>query len=236
MKSSRNLAMLVSLALTGLTSASAVAQDHANQSLVNWDQSFPLKALPIDQGRVIVWVGFTPLPVPSPDPAESATRLSFLSATTARMTMGSPGGSARDSFFDVFFAIGGTRDPLVVQMANEPSGNFNNVVFDTFMSSLPAVQMQFAVSTSGGGNGTNWVKLNPQPEVPSSKLFGPQAYGGFQFQFNQFSDLYVDLSLRDSNGNLLPIAAVPEPETYALLIAGLSLLGWVARARRQSMR
>ena len=34
-------------------------------------------------------------------------------------------------------------------------------------------------------------------------------------------------------GNAAPVAAVPEPETYALLLAGLAVTGWTARQRRK---
>jgi PEP-CTERM motif len=30
----------------------------------------------------------------------------------------------------------------------------------------------------------------------------------------------------------LTVTAVPEPETYALMLGGLSLVGWMARRRR----
>ncbi|HUP09365.1 MAG TPA: PEP-CTERM sorting domain-containing protein [Caldimonas sp.] len=29
-----------------------------------------------------------------------------------------------------------------------------------------------------------------------------------------------------------PVGAIPEPETYALMLAGLGMLSWVARRRR----
>jgi hypothetical protein len=33
--------------------------------------------------------------------------------------------------------------------------------------------------------------------------------------------------------NAIPTTAVPEPETYALMLAGLGVIGFVARRRRQ---
>jgi hypothetical protein len=35
----------------------------------------------------------------------------------------------------------------------------------------------------------------------------------------------------DGAGNL-HVAAIPEPETYALMLAGLGLVGWMARRRK----
>jgi hypothetical protein len=37
----------------------------------------------------------------------------------------------------------------------------------------------------------------------------------------------------DSTGLAAQIAAVPEPETWAMMLAGLSLLGWMSRRRRE---
>ena len=50
--------------------------------------------------------------------------------------------------------------------------------------------------------------------------------------------VYV-LNLTDSNGGLhqdqLYVAAIPEPETYAMLLAGLGLMGFVARRRQRKL-
>jgi len=35
--------------------------------------------------------------------------------------------------------------------------------------------------------------------------------------------------------SLIPVAAIPEPEVYAMLAAGLGIMGWVARRRKQQV-
>lgn len=48
------------------------------------------------------------------------------------------------------------------------------------------------------------------------------------FSYVDFGQLISAVGLRDA-----PVAAVPEPETYALLLAGLGLLGFAARRRKK---
>lgn len=35
--------------------------------------------------------------------------------------------------------------------------------------------------------------------------------------------------------NVAWVAAVPEPETYAMMLAGLGLMGWMARRRKKTL-
>ena len=35
-------------------------------------------------------------------------------------------------------------------------------------------------------------------------------------------------------GQLIQVVAVPEPETYAMMVAGLGLIGWIGARRRKS--
>jgi hypothetical protein len=41
------------------------------------------------------------------------------------------------------------------------------------------------------------------------------------------------MNVRDANGNSLIFAPIPEPESYAMMLAGLGFLGFMARRRKQ---
>jgi PEP-CTERM motif len=47
---------------------------------------------------------------------------------------------------------------------------------------------------------------------------------------------YADLAALDVIGWDLNVAAVPEPETYALMLGGLGIVGWAARRRKAAAR
>ena len=65
-------------------------------------------------------------------------------------------------------------------------------------------------------------------------------FGSFQGAFSNFafsglpSDLMASLVF-SANGVDLSVAAVPEPQTYAMLLAGLGVLGWAARRRKRAL-
>jgi hypothetical protein len=52
--------------------------------------------------------------------------------------------------------------------------------------------------------------------------------GGMQVQYNSGA------GFQSFNANTLALQAVPEPETYAMMAAGLGMLGFIARRRRQA--
>jgi hypothetical protein len=83
-----------------------------------------------------------------------------------------------------------------------------------------------AISFNQNGSGKNFMG------VSASVLAGPAKSS------QQWLATFADASNWSfgSAGTLpagsIPIAAVPEPETYALMLTGLGLLGWAARRRR----
>ena len=58
------------------------------------------------------------------------------------------------------------------------------------------------------------------------------AFSGFAF--NGLADAYRANLVFNGDGVSLNVVAVPEPETYAMLLAGLGALGWVARRRKRA--
>ncbi|HUO44582.1 MAG TPA: PEP-CTERM sorting domain-containing protein [Burkholderiales bacterium] len=124
---------------------------------------------------------------------------------------------------------------------------------------LPGYQLFYSVN---GGAWTNVAALNPvstadgvHPVVPVGTVNNNGVNGPVDYTVTSISNAFVDLStawgagqtllLRwvDDNAvnisadqiiglNNVSIAAVPEPGTYALLMAGLGLVGFAARRRR----
>jgi autotransporter-associated beta strand protein len=65
-------------------------------------------------------------------------------------------------------------------------------------------------------------------------------FGSFEGAFSGYTydglwSGYTASLIFGANGVDLNIAAVPEPETYAMLLAGLGVLGWAARRRKREL-
>ncbi len=97
----------------------------------------------------------------------------------------------------------------------------NNKFFDVF----------FDFSTTSGGlvDASSFITFNPQPDIPG---FGADL--GLTFSVTSLSDITLMMRVSDAGGNQLSFAApIPEPETYAMLLAGLGLLSFATRRRKQ---
>lgn len=92
----------------------------------------------------------------------------------------------------------------------------------------------FLVTTTGGTTGFGTGSF-PWYSSPAAAL---NAVNGMSFSFvvpttQNVKFTVADNVFGDNRGSLsISIAPIPEPETYALMLAGLGLLGFIARRRR----
>jgi hypothetical protein len=86
-------------------------------------------------------------------------------------------------------------------------------------------------------------------KVPGYTIFGTsggsQASSGDPFDVDQNGNIISDPTLLRSDASkfgasvtltAVPVGAIPEPETYALMLGGLAVVGWMARRNRRSSR
>ena len=115
-----------------------------------------------------------------------------------------------------------------------------NALLANFLGSTGFEGLSFSLSTGTFGNlGT----VTPQFGVVSAINFNG-SNASVNFSQPEFLDVAIGNSLNNGGVNWsinglnagdslsITVAAVPEPETYALLLSGLGMVGWLSRRRR----
>ncbi|WP_332687439.1 PEP-CTERM sorting domain-containing protein [Devosia sp.] len=90
---------------------------------------------------------------------------------------------------------------------------------------LGTVTRQFGGTSSTSFSGSNALVSFSSLEFLDVEIGDPLGHGGGQMNW-----LIGGLNAGDSLS--LTVTAVPEPETYALLLSGLGMVGWLTRRRR----
>jgi hypothetical protein len=94
------------------------------------------------------------------------------------------------------------------------------------------------ITTYLNGVEQSWTTVDVTPVAQQFFFTGVQGFQGIDQFIIASAGTYVDAGLGGSGANWalgsVTVTAVPEPEAYAMLLAGLGLVGVMARRRRRS--
>lgn len=118
-----------------------------------------------------------------------------------------------------------TSNELVDFSAHVSGGRLDQLPFNYFWRWIPAINYTI---------GSNTLAAEP------NGYFSAWSYAGFDYLSTSagatISDAYGSYGSISTNQviNVNPVASVPEPETYAMMLGGLGLLAFVARRKKQA--
>ena len=212
--------MTMSIKMAGAVAAVALATAAGAAEAASPNYSFP-SGLPgfalVSHGGVInpgVLVGFNPQPEPPGD-----VTISLLNPFAPEITNPALGGG-----FGFLFDITGLGDAMI-PLPSAPNSDGRTRFRQEIGGHLVEVSLFFGPGPIDPGS---WVGFNPQPDPPGDVL-------GAQFQFVGKADPFAGFSMKlDGQPLSFTLAdGVPEPASWALMIAGFGLVGATLRARRR---
>jgi len=140
----------------------------------------------------------------------------FASATLLNLTLTDSSNAVIDSF---------TLDSSAGRFDGAGSAY---ALFDITNDLLGYTGVFFGDSSTGGWFGIGPIVGGNIVNQQISEYFSPALFAGIGYTVN----LESGSSYTAYSGDVLSVSAVPEPETYAMLLAGLGLIGFTARRRK----
>jgi len=142
-----------------------------------------------------------------------------------------------------FLALGGSTNSLGYFTLTGDPGNYNGNVFDLLVTFTAPVGLSpnpvlFSTTVSGSvtanGQGGVFVIFDNSPQNLTFGTGGSAVFYMNNVSLNPGDDNEISLSGRLVSVTPGQTGVVPEPETYALFMAGLAAVGFMARRRRKS--
>lgn len=134
---------------------------------------------------------------------------------------------------------------------SDPRAFLGQIVFTEFGGAFTAMSIEADVSVNGGPamplvDSVDWQLTGTAPLVDFYTGYFAETWGPLSGGFTSLSVSNVKLTLTAEGGALgaitaqdqnqlrvsFNVSAVPELETYAMMLAGLGALGWMSRRRR----
>ena len=114
---------------------------------------------------------------------------------------------------------------------------FDNLKFNgNKTDDMLTVKLQRSLNPTFGGGATDTVGKITLHQNQTDGLYGFSVAGadvlGGGYYYRLYFNSKSDKNFSVDNVSLLATAPVPEPETYAMLLAGLGVVGFIARRRR----
>lgn len=155
--------------------------------------------------------------------ASHATKPVDLSKNAAKYTASFASGLANATFTDQFSFHVSSTSLLVADVTSTALSASTGLDLTSFAVYSSTGTLLFSGTQKATGIVDNW-KLNASNQVLAAGDYYLQVIGKIN-----------SAGAGSLSGNIaLKVVAVPEPETYAMLLAGLGLIGFVARRRKSA--